>query len=118
MVDLNRSSRLFCVKINDTTMEPDDIQILSAFAKTGLSSHAQIVDEAVEAGKRAKKKEKELDDDTKVRQLPRTATTALPGTEEKIAVMTERYRKGYSLFHPSDATFAGAHNATEEKTTS
>ena len=31
-----------------------------------------------------------------------TATAAKPGTEEKIAVMAERAKRGESVFHPRD----------------
>lgn len=32
------------------------------------------------------------------------ATSAQPGSEEKIRVLRERYKAGYSLFHPDDVT--------------
>ncbi|MBI3464579.1 MAG: hypothetical protein HY000_16225 [Planctomycetes bacterium] len=31
-----------------------------------------------------------------------SATTALPGTDEKLAVLAERVRMGLPLWHPSD----------------
>ena len=36
-------------------------------------------------------------------KLPPCATSALPGTPEKIAVMGERAQQGFALFHPADA---------------
>lgn len=36
------------------------------------------------------------------RKLPPHPTTALPGTPDKIAVMTERLLQGYQLHHPLD----------------
>lgn len=36
-------------------------------------------------------------------ELPATATTCLPGSLGKIAVMTERAARGESVFHPADA---------------
>lgn len=33
-----------------------------------------------------------------------TPTNALPGSEEKIAVIEERYENGHPLFHPADRT--------------
>jgi hypothetical protein len=38
-------------------------------------------------------------------ELPRTPTRAMPGTEEKIAVLEERARLGLCLWHPKDAPF-------------
>ena len=35
-------------------------------------------------------------------------TNALPGTEEKVAVLAERARLGLSLWHPLDARLSGA----------
>lgn len=35
-------------------------------------------------------------------RMPATATAAKPGTEEKIAVMAERAKRGESVFHPRD----------------
>ena len=35
-------------------------------------------------------------------------TSALPGTEEKVAVLAERARLGLSLWHPHDARLCGA----------
>jgi hypothetical protein len=35
-------------------------------------------------------------------RLPATATDAMPGTDEKIAVMAGRADRGESVFHPSD----------------
>lgn len=37
-----------------------------------------------------------------VRPIPPEPTTALPGTDEKIRVMQERWSLGYSLHHPND----------------
>jgi hypothetical protein len=37
------------------------------------------------------------------RLLPPYPTKALPGSPEKIAVLTERARRGLELFHPDDA---------------
>ncbi len=34
--------------------------------------------------------------------LPEAPTSAKPGTEEKLAVLAERARRGESLFHPAD----------------
>lgn len=34
---------------------------------------------------------------------PNHPTDALPGTEDKLAIMEERARRGYSVFHPDDA---------------
>lgn len=39
--------------------------------------------------------------------LPAFPTRALPGTQEKIAVLEERARLKLCLWHPDDATFAG-----------
>lgn len=39
------------------------------------------------------------------RPLAPTPTDYLPGTDGKIAVMEERCRMGYALWHPLDATF-------------
>lgn len=36
--------------------------------------------------------------------LPSIPTDALPGTEEKVAVLEERARLGVSLWHPEDVT--------------
>jgi hypothetical protein len=36
-------------------------------------------------------------------QLPAEPTTAVPGTEEKVAVFLARIAAGVSLFHPDDA---------------
>jgi hypothetical protein len=36
--------------------------------------------------------------------LPSAPTSALPGTAEKIEVLTERARLGVALFHPLDAS--------------
>jgi hypothetical protein len=38
-------------------------------------------------------------------RLPDVPTNALPGTPEKIAVLTERARAGCTLFHPLDVSF-------------
>ncbi|MCI0380646.1 MAG: hypothetical protein L0215_23930 [Gemmataceae bacterium] len=38
------------------------------------------------------------------RRLPPFPTTALPGSAEKIAVLTQRAEMGLELFHPDDAT--------------
>src|SRR5689334_19756437 len=37
-------------------------------------------------------------------QLAAKATTALPGSDAKVAVLAERARLGLSLWHPGDAT--------------
>lgn len=39
---------------------------------------------------------------TRVRLLPPFPTDAIPGTEEKIQVMRERWANGYALHHPCD----------------
>lgn len=39
---------------------------------------------------------------------PPVATSALPGTDAKIAALTARYEAGYSLWHPADATITDA----------
>jgi hypothetical protein len=36
-------------------------------------------------------------------KVPPEPTSALPGTPEKVAVLEERARLGYSLWHPLDA---------------
>jgi len=38
-------------------------------------------------------------------RLPTFATSALPGTDAKLAVLEERARLGLNLWHPDDATF-------------
>ncbi len=40
--------------------------------------------------------------------LPAFPTAALPGSPEKIAVLTERVQLKQSLWHPADADFSGA----------
>lgn len=40
--------------------------------------------------------------------LPTKATSALPGSPEKIAVMLERARRGEAVFHPLDLDIAAA----------
>ncbi|MFO0844836.1 MAG: hypothetical protein U0797_20965 [Gemmataceae bacterium] len=35
-------------------------------------------------------------------------TEALPGTEQKVAILAERARRGLSLWHPSDARLGAA----------
>ncbi len=42
----------------------------------------------------------------RVGRLP-TPTTAMPGTEEKIKVLAERWARGEALFHPDDARLSG-----------
>lgn len=37
------------------------------------------------------------------RRTPESPTAALPGTEEKIRVLSERYVRGEKLWHPEDA---------------
>lgn len=39
--------------------------------------------------------------------LPKSPTTAAPGTPEKLAVMHERAAGGFAIFHPADARYAG-----------
>lgn len=50
--------------------------------------------------------------------LPCRPTTARPGTEAKVAVITDRYWNGQALWHPEDATredmVAGSEEAFEE----
>lgn len=43
-----------------------------------------------------------LPDMFNVKPRPCRPTTAGPGTEEKIRVMAERFRRGEAIFHPSD----------------
>ncbi len=38
---------------------------------------------------------------------PRSATTALPGSEDKIAVMLRRHSDGEALWHPEDVRLVG-----------
>jgi hypothetical protein len=40
---------------------------------------------------------------TRIPCLPPAPTAALPGSEEKIRVLTARFRLGVSLWHPLDA---------------
>lgn len=42
-------------------------------------------------------------------RVPPTATTALPGTLEKIEVMSQRLLNGYSVFHPDDTALPSNH---------
>lgn len=39
--------------------------------------------------------------------LPPAPTAAAPGTPEKVAVMGQRARDGFALFHPADARHEG-----------
>ena len=43
--------------------------------------------------------------------LPAFPTPALPGSPEKLAVLEERAQMKQTLWHPADATFAGAEKA-------
>jgi hypothetical protein len=43
-------------------------------------------------------------------QLPATATLALPGTEEKVAVLQQRASQRLALWHPQDAPFGCVEN--------
>ena len=45
--------------------------------------------------------------------LPAAATTAAPGTPEKLAVLELRAKLKQSLFHPEDARYAGDARAVE-----
>jgi hypothetical protein len=38
------------------------------------------------------------------RSLPPAPTSALPGTPEKVAILCQRARDGFSLWHPADPT--------------
>lgn len=38
------------------------------------------------------------------RPVPRTPTKAVPGSEEKIKILMQRYSGGYQLWHPRDRT--------------
>ena len=40
----------------------------------------------------------------RVPALPDSATTARPGTEEKVAVMAARFAAGRAVFHPDDVS--------------
>jgi hypothetical protein len=40
--------------------------------------------------------------------LPHFSTRAVPGSEEKIAILTQRAQSGQSLWHPNDVTVATA----------
>lgn len=42
-------------------------------------------------------------------KLPEKPTAALPGSEEKIAILAERARMKQSLFHPDDVMFPKKH---------
>ena len=46
--------------------------------------------------------------------LPELATTAAPGSEEKIRVLMERAAKKQALWHPGDATLASPAVPVEE----
>jgi hypothetical protein len=41
------------------------------------------------------------------RPLPEDTTTAIPGTPEKVAILTQRAELGLSLFHPDDGPSFG-----------
>jgi hypothetical protein len=43
----------------------------------------------------------------KIGRLPQRATTATPGSAEKIMVLTERASRHEALFHPDDLSFVG-----------
>jgi hypothetical protein len=43
-------------------------------------------------------------DDNRAKPPPAEPTTARPGSEAKIVVMTERDDRGEGLWHPADAT--------------
>lgn len=43
---------------------------------------------------------------TRVRPIPLEPTDAIPGSEEKIQVMRDRWANGYSIHHPNDIRLA------------
>lgn len=77
--------------------------VVSYVSKAGLCLECAYAAHAVVKALNLKKNE---DPFQYIGRLPSCPTKALPGSPQKIKIMTERAARWESLFHPGDGTFS------------